>query len=62
MVQRPDPDEVRVHALEVCRGCGDSLEQAPVVGRERRQVFDLPRIELMVIEHRPSGGRVAAVS
>jgi len=51
LVQRPDPDEVRVHVPEVCRGCGDSLEQAPVVGQERRQVFDLPPIYLTVIEH-----------
>ena len=50
LVQRPDPDEVRVHAPEVCRGCGDSLQEAAVVGQERRQVFDLPPIELTVIE------------
>jgi len=49
--QRPDPDEVRVHVPEVCRGCGDSLQDAAVVGQERRQVFDLPPIELVVIEH-----------
>jgi len=51
LVQRPDPDEVRVHAPEVCRECGDSLKDAAVVGHERRQVFDLPPIELTVIEH-----------
>ncbi len=49
--QRPDPDEVRVHVPEVCHGCGDSLKDAAVVGQERRQVFDLPPIELTVIEH-----------
>ncbi len=43
-------DEVRLHAPEVCRGCGDSLHDAAVVGLERRQVFDLPPIELTVIE------------
>jgi len=51
LVQRPDPDEVRVHAPQVCRECGDSLQDAAVVGQERRQVFDLPPIELTVIEH-----------
>jgi transposase len=51
LVQRPDPDEVRVHVPQVCRGCGDSLHDASVIGRERRQVFDLPPIELTVIEH-----------
>ncbi|MGI8521815.1 MAG: IS66 family transposase, partial [Nocardioides sp.] len=49
---RPDPDEVRVHVPETCRGCGSGLQDAPVVGEERRQVFDLPPIELEVIEHR----------
>lgn len=49
--RRLDPDEVRVHVPQVCRGCGDSLELAPVVGQECRQVFDLPPIELTVIEH-----------
>jgi transposase len=49
--QRPDPDEVRVHTPEICRGCGDSLQDAAVVGQESRQVFDLPPIELVVIEH-----------
>lgn len=60
LVQRPDPDEVRVHAPELCRGCGDSLQNAAVVGQESRQVFDLPRIELTVIEHRANGASVAA--
>jgi transposase len=49
---RPDPDEVRVHAPQVCRCCRADLAAAPVVGQERRQVFDLPAVELEVIEHR----------
>lgn len=49
---RSDPDEVRVHAPQICRGCGSGLHDAPVVGEQRRQVFDLPPIELEVIEHR----------
>ncbi len=51
LAQRLDPDEVRVHVPQVCRGCGDSLEVAPVVGQECRQVFDLLPIELTVNEH-----------
>jgi transposase len=51
LVQRPDPDEVRIHVPEVCRDCGDSLQDAAVIGTERRQVFDLPPIGLTVIEH-----------
>jgi transposase len=49
--QRADPDETVVHVPQVCRGCGSDLADAPVVGTERRQVFDLPPIELEVIEH-----------
>ncbi|MGH8827404.1 MAG: IS66 family transposase [Jiangellaceae bacterium] len=48
---RPDPDEVRRHFPVACRGCGAGLDQAPVVGEERRQVFDLPPIDLRVVEH-----------
>lgn len=49
---RPDPDEMHVQAPEACRACGADLADAPVVGLERRQVFDLPPIELRAIEHR----------
>ena len=49
---RPDPDEVLVHVPGVCRGCGGDLADAAVVGKQARQVFDLPPIELAVIEHR----------
>ena len=49
---RPEPDEVVVHTPGACRSCGDDLSNAPVVGGQVRQVFDLPPIELEVIEHR----------
>jgi transposase len=49
---RPDPDEVRTHVPRGCRRCGADLGGAPVVATEHRQVFDLPPIELRVIEHR----------
>lgn len=49
---RPDPDEIRVHVPPGCRGCGADLTDAPVVGTEVRQVFDLPVIALVAIEHR----------
>ncbi len=49
---RAIPDQVRVHAPGKCRGCGAGLADAPVVGTETRQVFDLPVIELLAIEHR----------
>ena len=46
------PDAVLVHEPEVCAGCGDGLAGRPVVGVERRQVIDLPRITPEVCEHR----------
>lgn len=49
---RAVPDEVRTHAPTGCNGCGADLAGAPVVGVETRQVFDLPVIELIAIEHR----------
>jgi len=49
---RAVPDEVRTHAPTGCSGCGADLTAAPVVGVETRQVFDLPVIELIAVEHR----------
>jgi transposase len=45
------PDDVVVHAPEVCEGCGAGLEDAVVVGTETRQVFDLPEPKVIVTEH-----------
>ncbi|HEY8111240.1 MAG TPA: DUF6444 domain-containing protein [Actinomycetes bacterium] len=50
--QVTEPDEVLVHIPQRCRGCGDSLADAPVASVERRQVFDLPDVRLRVREHR----------
>jgi len=49
---RADPDEVVVHAPSTCHSCGSDLDDAPVVGDQRRQVFDLPPIRLRAVEHR----------
>ena len=49
---RAVPDEVRTHVPTGCNGCGTDLTCAPVVGVGTRQVFDLPVIELVAIEHR----------
>lgn len=49
------PDHVRLHALERCP-CGlcsgRSLRHQPVIGHEKRQVFELPEKLLEVTEHR----------
>ena len=45
------PDEVVRHSPSACAGCGASLAGAPVAATEARQVFDLPRIVLRVVEH-----------
>src|SRR5437667_5177937 len=42
------PNETIVHRLAACQGCGASLAEALVVDTERRQVFDLPVLALVV--------------
>jgi transposase len=49
------PDRVVIHRIQRCRcgACaGVSLETQPVIGYEKRQVFDLPPLVLDVTEHR----------
>jgi len=46
------PDQVIGHVPDRCQGCGAELAGAVVVGVEARQVFDLPRLRLLVREHR----------
>jgi transposase len=45
------PDERVRHEPGPCTGCGADLADAPEVGVERRQVFDLPPMTVRVIEH-----------
>ena len=50
----PKPDHVEIHRLDRCpcgRCGGVSLRGQPVLGHERRQVFDLPPLQLNVTEH-----------
>ena len=49
--QVADPDEVVRHDPVRCRRCGAGLAHAREVGVTRRQVFDLPAIEIRVTEH-----------
>jgi transposase len=45
------PDAVVEHRPAVCAHCQGPLEAGPVVGRERRQVQELPPVRLVVTEH-----------
>jgi transposase len=56
--QVAEPDEVVVHAVESCAGCGESLVGTP--GEvECRQVFEMPPSRLRVTEHRAERKRCA---
>ena len=46
-----DPDQVQVHRVERCEICQADLEQVPAERVEKRQVFDLPPVRLVVTEH-----------
>ena len=46
-----DPDTVVPHVPTVCAGCGASLESAPEIGRDRRQVIEIPPPRPEVTEH-----------
>jgi transposase len=46
------PDRVVTHAPDHCAQCGTPLAAGPETGCERRQVVDLPPLQLAVTEHR----------
>ena len=46
-----NPDKVEVHKLNSCPHCETNLEQATVLGVEKRQVFDTPPVTIEVTEH-----------
>jgi transposase len=46
-----DPDTVVPHVPTVCAGCGASLESAPTIGQDRRQVIEIPPPRPEVTEH-----------
>lgn len=45
------PDTITIHPILTCQGCQHPLENAPVLGYEKRQVFDLPAPRVVVTEH-----------
>jgi transposase len=51
LAQVAHPDETLRHEPGPCGGCGAALADAPQVGVERRQVFDLPPMRVRVTEH-----------
>ena len=46
------PQQVMIHEVKICQGCGKSLQQQKPRGYESRQVFDIPPIAVDVTEHR----------
>jgi Transposase IS66 family. len=53
------PNERKRHEPDGCAGCGAGLTDAPEVGVERRQVFDLPPMTVRVTEHQLIARRCA---
>ncbi len=39
------------HFVSTCEACGEDLSQVMVEARHKRQVFDLPPLQLEVTEH-----------
>lgn len=46
------PDFIKVHHVPECQHCGQSLQRRKAIGHEKRQVFDLPSMQIRVTEHR----------
>lgn len=50
--QVENPDQVIIHSPLECEGCGSNLSEIESGSTEKRQVFDVPRPEINVTEHR----------
>lgn len=46
-----EPDEMESHCVTNCPHCQENLSAVAVIGYEKRQVFDIPPLPLMMIEH-----------
>lgn len=49
--QTDTPKWVEEHAPSQCTGCGHNLSDEPVIGYDKRQVYDLPELNFEVTEH-----------
>jgi transposase len=47
-----NPDEVIEHPLSYCEECGYTLENVEVEAYEKRQIFDIPPVNLIVTKHK----------
>jgi len=45
------PNHIELHDLTTCPECHQNLDTVPVKGIEKRQVFDVPLVEIEVTEH-----------
>jgi len=45
------PDHIELHKVDKCVHCQHSLKRQRVERREKRQVFDLPKVRMQVTEH-----------
>jgi len=45
------PDNVERHMPNFCKCCGENLENVPALAAGKRQVFDIPKIQIKVTEH-----------
>ncbi|MCP5020029.1 MAG: IS66 family transposase [Ketobacter sp.] len=48
---RDDPDHIEPHPLDRCPHCQTDLSSIPLSGYARRQVFDVPPVQIEVTEH-----------
>lgn len=46
-----DPDYIEIHSPDSCENCQNNLSDGTVVDVEKRQVFDLPQVEVEVTEY-----------
>jgi transposase len=45
------PDNIVTHRIKICQGCGHPLEDVALKEIEKRQVYDIPPLQMIVTEH-----------